>query len=135
LGITCRSGVALTDTQKSEYWTIALYIPIPAAWNSSTCSLRPRTQIVTLPIFAHSVSPFVQQSTPEHLSLRLRSSSAVRGPETRAIVPDSGTCEDAALFWSSCKHMEGGVSPPAEPPRLVTRQAAATGESACMSVK
>jgi len=60
-----KGGVALTDTQKSEYWTMPHYMPISPAWNSSTCSLHSYTQLLTLLIFAHPISPFVQQSTPE----------------------------------------------------------------------
>jgi len=129
-GITCsthlRGGVALTDTQKSEYWTMPIHNF--SAWNSSTCSL-PLTRI-----YIHPWTPVVQSKhSIRHRNLE---SSSVRGLETYttcATTFDRGTCEDAALFWSSrdpahCDHESASSSPSAaharlsapDPPRSIT---------------
>lgn len=96
--------VALTDTQKSEYWKKdGSYITLqPGFLRLALLALTHWSTHVAfhLPFYFHHHILFTP-GTP-HLSLRLQSSSAVRRPETCASIPDGGTCEDAALFWSFC---------------------------------
>jgi hypothetical protein len=131
LGITCsthlKGGVALTGTQKSEYWTmphicslqpgiLRFALLLPSHKNTHVADFLPALSILCStpnPRPAFVTAPPVQGS-----------SSAERGPEslTCTTIPDGGTCEDAALFWSFRDHQHESNPPPTLNARISLRR-------------
>lgn len=105
-------GVALTGTQKSEYWTMPHICSLSLEF-FDLALLALNTEILAWLIPAHSVYLLFHNPRRAFVTAPpvVISSAAWAGDLTCTPIPDGGICEDAALFWSSCDHEPTSRSP------------------------